>query len=147
MTKGKDAKPHIGIFGRRNNGKSSIINALANQDVAIVSDIAGTTTDPVKKSMEIPGIGPVIFIDTAGIDDSGELGLKRIEKSLQALKTVDAAILVITNNAFGPEERKLVSELNNYEIPYVILHNKSDIEPLSGSFKQELEVETGAPVI
>ncbi len=147
MIKGKDAKPHIGIFGRRNNGKSSIINVLANQDVAIVSDVAGTTTDPVKKSMEIPGIGPVIFIDTAGIDDSGELGLKRIEKSMQALKTVDAAILVITNNAFGPEERKLVTELNNYEIPYVILHNKSDIESLSSSFKHQVEFETGAPVI
>jgi [FeFe] hydrogenase H-cluster maturation GTPase HydF len=147
MTKGKDAKPHIGIFGRRNYGKSSIINVLANQDVAIVSDIAGTTTDPVKKSMEIPGIGPVIFIDTAGIDDSGELGLKRIDKSLQTLKTVDAAILVITSNAFGTEERRLIAELNSYEIPYVILHNKSDIEPLSSPFKHQLEVETGAPII
>jgi [FeFe] hydrogenase H-cluster maturation GTPase HydF len=147
MTKGKDAKPHIGIFGRRNNGKSSIINALANQDVAIVSDIAGTTTDPVKKSMEIPGIGPVIFIDTAGIDDLGELGVKRIEKSMQVLKTVDAAMLVITNNSFGTEERKLVDELNNYDIPYLILHNKSDIEPLSAAFKLQMEVETEAPVI
>ena len=72
MKKGRESKPHIGIFGRRNNGKSSFINAIAKQDIAIVSDIAGTTTDPVKKSVEIFGIGPAILIDTAGIDDHGE---------------------------------------------------------------------------
>jgi small GTP-binding protein len=74
MSKGKDIKPHIGIFGRRNTGKSSFINALTGLDVAIVSDVAGTTTDPVKKSIEIFGIGPAVLIDTAGIDDTGELG-------------------------------------------------------------------------
>jgi len=147
MVKGKDAKPHIGIFGRRNNGKSSIINALANQDVAIVSEVAGTTTDPVKKSIEIPGIGPIILIDTAGIDDSGELGEKRIEKSLQALKTVDAAILVVTNNHFGDEEKRLLGEFNIFDIPFIILHNKADLEPLSSSFKQQLEIETNAQVL
>ena len=88
MNKGKDLKPHIGIFGRRNNGKSSIINILTGQDVAIVSDFAGTTTDPVKKSVEIPNIGPSIIIDTAGIDDIGELGEKRIKKSFEIIKTV-----------------------------------------------------------
>ena len=76
----RERRPHIGVFGRRNNGKSSIINKLAGQDVAIVSDVAGTTTDPVKKSFEITGFGPVILIDTAGIDDVGELGQKRIDK-------------------------------------------------------------------
>ena len=76
MNRGKDSKPHIGIYGRRNNGKSSLINCLAGQDIAIISDQAGTTTDPVKKSFEITGFGPVILIDTAGIDDSGELGQK-----------------------------------------------------------------------
>ena len=82
MTKGKETKPHIGIFGKRNNGKSSLINSLAGQDIAIVSPVAGTTTDPVKKSVEIPGIGPVVFIDTAGIDDSRNVrGKKKIENN------------------------------------------------------------------
>jgi [FeFe] hydrogenase H-cluster maturation GTPase HydF len=147
MIKGKDAKPHIGIFGRRNYGKSSIINALSSQDVAIVSEVAGTTTDPVRKSIEIPGIGPVVLIDTAGIDDCGELGEKRVEKSLQALKTVDAAILVITNNQFGDEEKKLISEFTVLDIPFVVLHNKSDREPISATFKQQVEIETNAPVL
>src|SRR5512141_2899572 len=83
MTKGKESKPHIGIYGKRNNGKSSLINMLAGQNVAIVSDFAGTTTDPVKKSFEITGFGPVILIDTAGIDDSGELGDKRVDRTLR----------------------------------------------------------------
>ncbi len=96
MAKGKDLKPHIGIFGRRNNGKSSIINLITNQEVAIVSASPGTTTDPVKRSIEIFGIGPAIIVDTAGIDDSGELGEKRIKKTYDAIKTIDCAILVIT---------------------------------------------------
>ena len=82
MIRSKSSSPYIGIFGRRNNGKSSIINVLAGQEVAIVSDVAGTTTDPVKKSIEIPGIGPCVLVDTAGIDDAGDLGSKRVMKSL-----------------------------------------------------------------
>jgi small GTP-binding protein len=89
MTKGRDAKPHIGIFGRRNNGKSSLINSLTGQDVAIVSEIAGTTTDPVKKSIEIPGIGPVVMIDTAGMDDFGDLGKKRVGKTRYIIQGID----------------------------------------------------------
>ena len=85
MSKGKESKPHIGIYGRRNNGKSSLINCLAGQDIAIVSDHPGTTTDPVKKSFEITGFGPVILVDTAGIDDSGDLGEKRIDRILKDL--------------------------------------------------------------
>ncbi|MEZ4999793.1 MAG: GTPase [Bacteroidales bacterium] len=81
MAKGRDNKAHIGIYGRRNLGKSSLINILAGQDIAIVSDHPGTTTDPVKKSFEITGFGPVVLVDTAGIDDEGELGLKRIENN------------------------------------------------------------------
>jgi len=138
MIKGKDAKPHIGIFGRRNNGKSSIINALAGHDVAIVSEISGTTTDPVKKSMEIPGIGPVILIDTAGIDDTGDLGRKRIERSKEILKTVDAALLVLANNIFGDEEKQLIDEFANYEIPFVIVHNKTDLEPINNRTRQKI---------
>jgi len=141
--KGKDAKPHIGIFGRRNNGKSSFINALSGQDIAIVSEIAGTTTDPVKKSMEINGLGPVILIDTAGIDDAGELGNKRIAKTLDALKTIDLAILIITGNIFGEHEHKLISDFNDYAIPFLIIHSKSDIEKCNpvtlSAIKNELQ--------
>lgn len=127
MRKGKDAKPHIGIFGRRNNGKSSLINVLAGQEIAIVSDVAGTTTDPVKKSMEIPGIGPVILIDTAGIDDTGELGAKRVQKTRQILPQIDLAVLVITANVFEETERNLIRDFEEYAIPVLVVHNKSDL--------------------
>lgn len=130
MQKGKDSKPHIGIFGRRNNGKSSIINTLAGHDIAIVSDIAGTTTDPVKKSMEIPGIGPVVLIDTAGIDDVGDLGNLRIKKTLDTISIIDFALLVIINNTFGEYELNLIEKFNKFEIPFIIAHNKSDEQSL-----------------
>jgi [FeFe] hydrogenase H-cluster maturation GTPase HydF len=147
MSKGKENKPHIGIFGRRNNGKSSFINAIAGQEIAIVSDVAGTTTDPVKKSMEISGIGPVILIDTAGIDDEGELGQKRIDRSLAALKTVDLAVLIITQNNFGTFEENLISDFLDYDIPFIILHNKSDIEPLTPQNRQLLSETYKAPLL
>jgi [FeFe] hydrogenase H-cluster maturation GTPase HydF len=147
MNKGKDAKPHIGIFGRRNNGKSSLINSLAGQEIAIVSEFAGTTTDPVKKSMEISGLGPVVLIDTAGIDDVGELGLKRVAKTNEALKTVDLAILLITSNAFGEEETKLIESFNDYAIPYFIVHNKSDIEILNPNLKTKLQKDFNVKII
>lgn len=130
MAKGKENRPHIGIFGRRNNGKSSLINALAGQELAIVSEVPGTTTDPVKKTMEIGGIGPVVLIDTAGIDDEGDLGQKRIEKSLATLKTIDLAILVITHNQLQKEEEKLIKEFKRWELPFIVIHNKSDISGL-----------------
>ncbi|MFW6414488.1 MAG: [FeFe] hydrogenase H-cluster maturation GTPase HydF, partial [Verrucomicrobiota bacterium] len=131
MAKGRENKPHIGIFGRRNNGKSCLINALARQDIAIVSETAGTTTDPVKKSMEITGIGPVIIIDTAGIDDIGELWGKRVAKSMSALKTIDLAILVITANTLEEPEEKLIAELREFDTPFIIVHNKDDLAPLN----------------
>jgi [FeFe] hydrogenase H-cluster maturation GTPase HydF len=132
MGKGKDAKPHIGIFGRRNNGKSSIINKLAGQEIAIVSETAGTTTDPVKKSFEISGFGPVILIDTAGIDDVGELGLKRVEKSYDAIKSIDLGILVITKNELGRHEQDLIDKFIYFDTPFLVVHNKSDQEKLNG---------------
>jgi len=138
MRKGKENKPHIGIFGRRNNGKSSLINALAGQEIAIVSDHAGTTTDPVKKSMEIGGIGPVVLIDTAGIDDEGDLGRKRIAATMGVLKTIDFALLVITGNRFEGPEQQLVDALRNKEVPFLVVHNKSDLEPLSLALRQRL---------
>ena len=131
MSQGKDVKPHIGIFGRRNSGKSSLINLLTGQDIAIVSDKPGTTTDPVSKSVEIFGIGPVILIDTAGIDDAGELGEKRIKKSLEVIKKVDCAILLISENLFDDFEQNLINQFNEFEVPYLIVHNKSDISSLN----------------
>ncbi len=147
MTKGKESKPHIGIYGRRNNGKSSLINRLAGQDVAIVSDFAGTTTDPVKKSLEITGFGPVILIDTAGIDDKGELGTKRIEKTLASIKTIDLAILVITENTFGDFEKSLIEKFKNIDTPFFIIHNKSDINQLSDNSRASIVSQTNATII
>jgi [FeFe] hydrogenase H-cluster maturation GTPase HydF len=125
--KGRDNKPHIGLFGRRNNGKSSLINALTGQDIAIVSEKPGTTTDPVKKSIEIFGIGPVILIDTAGIDDTGDLGKKRIAKSYEAMKIIDLAVLVIANYQWGDYETALLQKLNELNTPTIIVNNKSDL--------------------
>ena len=105
VSKGNELKPRIGFFGRRNVGKSTMINFLTGQQIAIVSDTAGTTTDPVRKSMEIGGIGPVVLVDTAGIDDEGELGALRVEKSMAALAEVDLALLLYTEGNYGePEE-------------------------------------------
>lgn len=137
--KTKDNKTHIGIYGRRNNGKSSIINSLANQEIAIVSDIAGTTTDPVKKSFEILDYAPVIIIDTAGIDDEGYLGKKRIEKSFQSIANIDLGIIVINNNCFDKYEKQLVDEFKTYETPFFIIHSKSDVCKLDISLKNKLE--------
>ncbi len=147
MAKGRENKPHIGIFGRRNNGKSSLINLLSGQNIAIVSDIAGTTTDPVKKSVEIHGLGPAIFIDTAGIDDSGELGNLRISKTLKAIQTIDFALLVITQNNFNSFEESLVSKFNSYNIPYLIVHNKSEVDELTTATSDKISLKTGKTAI
>ena len=125
--KGKENKPHIGIFGRRNNGKSSLINAITGQETAIVDASAGTTTDPVRKSIEIFGIGPAVIIDTAGIDDEGIIGQKRIQKSLEVLKSIDFAILVTTNHQCGQPERMLMDKFHEYEIPFLLVNNKTDL--------------------
>ncbi|MFO7721990.1 MAG: [FeFe] hydrogenase H-cluster maturation GTPase HydF [Bacteroidales bacterium] len=143
MAKGKDTKPHIGIFGRRNFGKSSLINALAGQEIAIVDEFAGTTTDPVKKSMEIPGIGPVILVDTAGIDDEGELGKKRVAATLGVLRTIDFALLVIADNIYGDAERDLADRFREKEIPFIVIHNKSDLSGLHEETRAMVAKETG----
>jgi len=147
MTKSKDIKPHIGIFGRRNCGKSSLINILTGQDIAIVSDIAGTTTDPVKKSVEIFGIGPVIMVDTAGIDDDSDLGQKRIMKSMQVIKTIDLAVILISNNIFGDFEKFLIKEFSQFEVPYIVVHNKSDIAVLDALCMQNIRETSDCDVI
>lgn len=136
--KGKDNKPHIGIFGRRNVGKSSFINTLINQDIAIVSDQPGTTTDPVKKSIEIFGIGPAIMIDTAGIDDEGVLGEKRIKRSLEIIKTIDLAVLLFAQNQFDDFELGLLQQFKKYDVPFVIVHNKSDLEKLNNTTTKKI---------
>ena len=135
----KDLKPHIGIFGRRNCGKSSLINLLTGQNIAIVSDTAGTTTDPVKKSLEIFGIGPCVLIDTAGIDDVGALGQQRVEKTLKVLEEIDCAILVITENNFGDPEKQLIARMKERAVPFFVIHNKSDQESLLAVVKAMIE--------
>ncbi|TVR71483.1 MAG: [FeFe] hydrogenase H-cluster maturation GTPase HydF [Marinilabiliales bacterium] len=147
MQRGKDTKPHIGIYGRRNNGKSTLINMLAGHEIAIVSEVAGTTTDPVRKSFEITGFGPVVLIDTAGSDDTGELGEKRIAKTLHTLQTVDLAILVITRNNFEEPEKRLVEEFRKLLLPFIIVHSKSDLEKLSSGTRDRIEEYTGTGVI
>ena len=144
--KGRDAKPHIGIFGRRNNGKSSLINVLAEQEVAIVSSEPGTTTDPVKKSMEITDIGPVVMIDTAGTDDTGELGKKRVGRTREVIKTIDLGILVLAENRFDKEEAAIIEQLDKWEVPYLVVHNKSDLEAVSDLIRQEVRTETGRDI-
>ena len=139
MAKGKDLKPHIGIFGRRNNGKSSFINLLTQQDTAIVSEQAGTTTDPVKKSVEIFGIGPCVLIDTAGTDDSGELGKKRIERSFRTIQQIDLAVLILSNNQFDETEKKLIEQFDLINLPYVLIHNKRNDTPIALELKQQME--------
>ncbi len=119
---------HIGIFGRRNAGKSSIINAITNQSLAIVSDLKGTTTDPVYKSMEILPLGPVVIIDTPGIDDTGELGQLRVKKAVQVLNKTDIAVLVIDCTVgISETEKELIERFKSKEIPYIIVMNKSDL--------------------
>ena len=147
MNKGRESKPHIGIFGRRNNGKSSLINVLTGQETAIVSEVPGTTTDPVKKSIEIAGIGPAIVIDTAGIDDYGDLGMKRITRSKDMLKIIDLAILLISHNQFDEPEKNLIREFRALDLPYLIIHNKSDEEEISGSLTTVLQEKYDVPVI
>lgn len=117
---------HIGLFGKRNSGKSSLVNALTNQQISVVSDVAGTTTDPVYKSMEIHGIGPVVFIDTAGFDDEGELGGKRIMQTRNALDKTDVAILVF---GASPDEsdRQWVRLFTQQNTPFIPVINKTDI--------------------
>jgi [FeFe] hydrogenase H-cluster maturation GTPase HydF len=147
MSKGRESKPHIGIYGRRNNGKSSLINCLAGQDVAIVSDHAGTTTDPVKKSFEITGFGPVILVDTAGIDDSGELGQKRVDRTLRTLEIIDLALLIVTNNSWGEYENDLYAKFITNDLPFIIIHNKSDLEEPTADFSNQISSVTGSSLL
>lgn len=124
---------HIGIFGKRNVGKSNILNSLTNQDISIVSDVAGTTTDPVEKAMEMLPLGPVLFIDTAGVDDVGALGEMRIEKTYKIFDRTDLAIIVCDLNGWDDFEKGIYDELKKRKIPTIAVINKSDL----GDIEQE----------
>ena len=119
---------HIGLFGRRNAGKSSLINALTGQKLAVVADVPGTTTDPVLKAMELLPLGPVLMMDTAGIDDTGELGRLRVQKSLQVLNKTDIAILVIDSaDGITEEDRKMLQRIQDKELSCVVVFTKADV--------------------
>ncbi|MEL7585696.1 MAG: [FeFe] hydrogenase H-cluster maturation GTPase HydF [Prolixibacteraceae bacterium] len=138
MKSPKSFRLHIGFFGRRNTGKSSLLNALTNQEVSIVSDVAGTTTDPVEKPMELLPLGPVLFIDTAGIDDSGALGEKRIQKTMGVIDRTDVAILVSNSGEWGSFEELLLQKLREREIPVIVVLNKADCYPVQESLMKNL---------
>ena len=134
-------RTHIGIFGRRNAGKSSLINALTGQNLAIVSDVRGTTTDPVFKAMELLPLGPVVMIDTPGLDDTGELGKLRIQKAYQVLNKTDIAVLVVDGTTgITPQDNAILTRIQDKKIPLLLVLNKADL--VSEHVHQEMIVST-----
>ena len=126
----KSMRLHIGIFGKTNAGKSAFLNRITNQDVSIVSDIAGTTTDVVEKSMELLPVGPVVFLDTAGINDSTELAGERIEKTMKVINRTDVAVIICDYNGIDDYEMNLIKKFEELQIPYMVVINKSDIQEI-----------------
>lgn len=144
----KGARLHIAIFGRRNVGKSSLINALTNQDIALVSEVPGTTTDPVYKAMEILPIGPVMLIDTAGIDDTGELGTLRVERTRSVLNKTDLALVVVEQGQdAGKYEQEIVQEIKQRHIPALLVVNKVDLAPVTPTALQEWMKKLALPAV
>lgn len=138
---------HIGLYGKRNSGKSSLINAITNQEIALVSDYAGTTTDPVYKAMEIHGIGPCMLIDTAGFDDEGELGRLRVEKTRQALEKTDIAIMVFDGSPIT-QEKEWISLMKKKKTPILAVVNKADLLDNTDAFIESLERDYGlSPIL
>lgn len=132
-------RTHIAIYGNRNAGKSSLLNAIIGQDIAIVSDVKGTTTDPVSKAMELLPFGPVVFIDTAGLDDNGSLGTLRVDKTRKIMQRTDFALLVHALDDFDPSAHaKAIQQLKQFNIPYLLVFNKKDLaeESLIRSLKE-----------
>jgi [FeFe] hydrogenase H-cluster maturation GTPase HydF len=123
----KGLRLHIGLFGRRNSGKSTLMNALIGQSISIVSDQPGTTTDPVEKTMELSPLGPVVFVDTAGFDDVGELGALRVGKSRAVLERVDVGLVVVGAEGLGPFEHEIIDALRDAGTPLLVVFNKSDL--------------------
>ncbi len=143
MNKVRAERIHIAIYGRTNSGKSSLINAITGQDAAIVSDIAGTTTDPVNKSMEVPGLGAVTFIDTAGFDDKGALGGERLERTRQTADRTDVAIIVLVPGGDIPEEAEWISMFRERRTPVIAVINKTDTLTDTDTFAAGVEARTG----
>jgi [FeFe] hydrogenase H-cluster maturation GTPase HydF len=135
----KGFRLHIGLFGRRNVGKSSLLNALTRQQTAIVSNTAGTTTDPVEKPMELQPLGPVLFIDTAGIDDVGALGELRVARTRKVLDRTDLGLIICDAAAWGPFEQSLYEELNLRERPLIAVFTKQDLDPVEPEEQARLE--------
>ena len=128
---------HIGFFGLRNAGKSSLVNAVTGQSLSVVSDVKGTTTDPVKKAMELLPLGPVVIIDTPGIDDEGTLGEKRVEKTNEILSKIHIAILVTDVSVdLTAKEKELIELFKKRDIPYIVAYNKSDVSEKEISLKE-----------
>ncbi|MDD4148691.1 MAG: [FeFe] hydrogenase H-cluster maturation GTPase HydF [Bacteroidales bacterium] len=147
MSQGKENKPHIGIYGKRNVGKSSLINFMAGQEISIVADFKGTTTDPVKRSFEITGFGPVILIDTAGIDDVGDVGRLRIDKTIATIDKIDLGIILINNYQLDEYDEKIIAELKSFDTPFFIINGKSDLIIIDTKSKKELSVKYNAVVL
>jgi len=137
----KSLRLHIGIFGRRNVGKSSLLNAITRQQVSIVSDVAGTTTDPVEKPMELLPLGSVLFIDTAGVDDVGALGQMRIEKTKQVFDRTELGVIVSDSGQWGSFEQGIYNELKERKTPVIAVFNKSDISPAAENIVEKLRAE------
>lgn len=136
----KSMRLHIGVFGRTNVGKSSLLNKITNQEVSIVSDIAGTTTDVVEKSMELLPVGPVTFLDTAGLDDETELSGQRIEKTMKVVNRIDVAVVVCDFNGIGKFENDLIEKFKELKIPYLVVVNKCDLAPKSSHIDLKSEL-------
>lgn len=145
----KSMRLHIGIFGKTNAGKSAFLNRITNQDVSIVSDIAGTTTDVVEKSMELLPVGPVVFLDTAGINDSTELAGERIEKTMKVINRTDVAVIICDYNGIDDYEMNLIKKFEELQIPYMVVVNKSDIQEIpDDKYKKIIEnVKDGTSIL
>lgn len=136
----RENKIHIGFFGRCNVGKSTLINTLVGQDISIVSEYSGTTTDTVKKTIELTDIGQVVLIDTAGIDDKSVLGEERKKKTLDIFSQVDFAVLVISENRFDIYEENIIDECKRYSTPYIVVYNKEDLFPIQENLKTKVSL-------
>ena len=146
QTTPKANRLHIGIFGKRNAGKSSLLNSLVNQDISIVSPTAGTTTDPVEKTMEFLPLGPVVFIDTAGVDDIGDLGEQRIEKTKKIFDRTDIAVIICDYNGWDEYEKALYKEFEERKIPVLAVINKLDVQDIGQDKLQEIQKYAQSPL-